>query len=219
MRNIRVFFEKKDECKYISHLDLNRVMLRAVGKSRLPIWRTEGFNQHAYITFALPLSLGFSSDCESMDFRLLDDEMALGQIPSLLNACLPKGIRVTGCKEAKHKPAEIDSALYEMTLTSDNISTEELYSAFDEMLGCDEIAVEKKTKKGFKTINLKEYIIRCDYSVLNDGVRVSITLPAGSVTNINPTLYVSALEKRAGAEIDADIYRRGIYVKDGADFE
>ena len=92
MRNVRVFFKKFAECRYISHLDLNRVMLRAVGKSRLNVWRTEGFNQHAYITFALPLSLGFSSERESMDFRLLDDEMDLSLIPDMLNACLPQGI-------------------------------------------------------------------------------------------------------------------------------
>ena len=61
MKNVRVFFEKHGPCKYISHLDTNRVMLRAIGKSRLDIWYTEGFNRHAYITFALPLSLGFAS--------------------------------------------------------------------------------------------------------------------------------------------------------------
>ena len=82
MKNVRVFYRKDGACKYISHLDTNRVMLRAIGKSRLNIWRTEGFNQHAYITFALPLSLGFASECESMDFRILDDDEDLTRSPS-----------------------------------------------------------------------------------------------------------------------------------------
>ena len=112
MKNVRVFYRKFGSCKYISHLDTNRVMLRAIGKSGLNIWRTEGFNQHAYITFALPLSLGFGSECESMDFRVLDDNEDLSAIPDRLNSCLPEGIRVFRCAESVHKPAAIDSAAW-----------------------------------------------------------------------------------------------------------
>ena len=213
MRNVRVFFKKFAECRYISHLDLNRVMLRAVGKSRLNVWRTEGFNQHAYITFALPLSLGFSSERESMDFRLLDDEMDLSLIPDMLNACLPQGIRVFDCQEAKYKPADIDSALYEAVLTSDDTSVKELYTATAQLLESDEIPVEKKTKKGFKTVNLKEYVRTFSLSVT-----LSITLPAGSSTNINPTLFVTALEKKTSVEIFYDISRKEIYTKEGEPF-
>ena len=59
MRNVRIWFVKDFECRYISHLDLNRTMLRALHKSKLPIWHTEGFNPHPFATFPLPLSLGF----------------------------------------------------------------------------------------------------------------------------------------------------------------
>ena len=94
MKNVRIFFAKDGPAKYISHLDLNRVMLRALGMSRIPVWRTEGFHQHAYITFALPLSLGYASTCESMDFRLTEDDTDMSDIPDRLNAYLPEGIRV-----------------------------------------------------------------------------------------------------------------------------
>lgn len=218
MRNVRIFFRKFAECRYISHLDLNRVMLRAVTKSRLDIWRTEGFNRHAYITFALPLSLGFSSECESMDFRLLDDEMDLSEIPARLNSCLPDGLRVVDCKEAKYKPADIDTALYEVLLTSDDISISELYDALEELLESDEIAVEKKTKKGFKTVNLKEYVKAYALSSDEDTARLSVTLPAGSSVNINPSLLVTALEKKTGVEIFSDISRKEIYTKGGEPF-
>ena len=218
MRNVRVFFKKFAACKYISHLDLNRVMLRALGKSGVDIWRTEGFNRHAYITFALPLSLGFSSECESMDFRLLDDETDLSEIPERLNAGLPEGIRVFACHEAVHKPADIDAARYEAELASDDISVEELYIALAQLLESEEIPVEKKTKKGFKTVNLKEYVRACSLTAGESTVTLSITLPAGSSTNINPTLFVTALEKRLGAEIYYDISRKEIYTKEGEPF-
>lgn len=221
MKNARVFFTKDGACKYISHLDTNRVMLRAIGKSRLNIWHTEGFHQHAYITFALPLSLGFASTCESMDFRLLDNNTDMSVIPDMLNACLPAGIRVTSCAEPKYKPADIDSASYEIhiePMNKDDISFEELCDKLDQFLEQPEIIVEKKTKKGKKQIDLKEYIL--DYSTdFSETVRLILRLPAGSTLNINPSLLIGAFADFCGVELYADMTRTGIYTKEGLPFE
>jgi len=69
---VRVFWKKEGRIKYISHLDINRCMARALKRSRLPVWHTLGFNPHIYTTFALPLALGYESECESVDFRLTE---------------------------------------------------------------------------------------------------------------------------------------------------
>ncbi len=70
MKNVRVFYEKKGRLKFVSHLDMNRFMSRLITKSKIPIWYTEGFNQHIYMNFAVPLSLGFEGFYEIMDIRL-----------------------------------------------------------------------------------------------------------------------------------------------------
>lgn len=219
MKNVRLFFTKNGPCKYISHLDTNRVMLRAIGKSRLNIWYTEGFNRHAYITFALPLSLGFASTCESMDFRVLDDSEDLSAIPERLNACLPQGIRVYKCIEAIHKPADIESAEYDIVIEpeNDDISYEELSDKLNSFLALEEIVVQKKTKKGMKDVDLKPYILACE---IKDGEKVafSLTLPAGATLNINPNLLINAFAAFAGAELYADVTRVGVYIKGGEDF-
>lgn len=221
MKNARVFFTKDGACKYISHLDTNRVMLRAIGKSRLDIWHTEGFHQHAYITFALPLSLGFASTCESMDFRLLDDNADMSAVPAMLNVCLPAGIRVISCVEPKYKPADIDSASYKLQIEPMNdsdISAKELYNKLNEFLDQPEIIAEKKTKKGKKSVDLKEYILDCSTD-FNKTVAMDLRLPAGSSLNINPSLLVGALESYCGAELYADMTRTGIFTKEGDPFE
>ena len=220
MKNVRVFYRKFGPCKYISHLDTNRVMIRAIGKSRLNIWRTEGFNQHAYITFALPLSLGFASECESMDFRVLDDNEDLSAIPDRLNACLPDGIRVLRCAESVHKPADIDSSTYTVILepmNEDDISDKELSEKLKAFLDSPDIIVEKKTKKGMKNIDLKPYILAFD---LHEGDKVcfDLKLPAGSTLNINPNLLINAFADQLGVELYADITRAAIYTKGGEEF-
>ena len=102
-KNIRMFYQKKGRAKYISHLDINRLMQRVLKRAGLPVWYTEGFNPHIYLTFALPLSLGYESDFETMDFRLTE-EMNLQQVQQILNQNMPEGILVTRVAEPVLKP-------------------------------------------------------------------------------------------------------------------
>ena len=73
MKNVRVWFEKKNTARYISHLDLNRCMSRAFQKTKLPLWHTQGFHPHIFLTITMPLSLGMSGLRESMDIRLIEE--------------------------------------------------------------------------------------------------------------------------------------------------
>ena len=219
MRNVRIWFKKDDQCRYISHLDLNRVMIRAISKSRLPVWHTEGFNVHPYITFALPLSLGFRGERESMDMRILDDDFKLQDIKSALNECLPNGLEVIDVTYPVKKPGDIGSAKFKMRLSSDDISAKELYVKLNELLNSNEILVDKKTKKGIKKIDIKEYFKDAKHYDTENDVVVRIVLPQGSTTNINPTLLVKALQEYYDIDVYYDITRVDAYDTEGRPFE
>jgi len=219
LKNVRVWFKKDDQCRYISHLDLNRVMIRAISKSRLPVWHTEGFNVHPYITFALPLSLGFRGERESMDMRILDDDFKLIDIKNALNDCLPNGLEVIDVTYPVKKPGDISSAKFKMRLSSDDISAKELYAKLNELLDSNEILVDKKTKKGIKKIDIKEYFKDVKHYDTENDVVVRIVLPQGSTTNINPTLLVKALQEHYDIDVYYDITRVDAYDTEGRPFE
>lgn len=219
MKNVRVWFKKFDDCRYISHLDTNRVMLRAIQKSRLPVWRTEGFNVHPYITFSLPLSLGYTGERESFDMRILDDDFDIALIKDALNPCLPQGIEVIDVTLPVNKPSVISSAKFKLRLSSDNISVKELFSNVQELLSADSIMVEKKTKKGTKQIDIKEYFADAKFYDTDKDVVVRVILPAGSNVNINPSLFVTALAERYNIEVYSDITRVDVYDREGRPFE
>ena len=86
---------------YISHLDVNRLMTRAVRRAKLPMWYTEGFNPHPYIAFALPLPLGQSSESEFMDIRVTGD-MTDDEIVARLREVMPQGIEIISAGESVH---------------------------------------------------------------------------------------------------------------------
>ena len=69
MTTVRIFFEKCGESAYISLLDLQRVFHRMLKMSNLPVYYTQGFNPHIYLSFTCPLSLGQESLCESCEVK------------------------------------------------------------------------------------------------------------------------------------------------------
>lgn len=218
LKNVRVWFTKDKEARYISHLDLNRTMLRAISHSKIPVWHTEGFNPHPFITFALPLSLGFRGVKETMDMKLMED-MDYDEILDRLNSSLPLGIRVYKITKPVMKPAKISYALFNIKLTSDQVKTDTLFEMTENLFAMDEIMVEKKSKKGIKEVDLKENF--CKYTVAKNGsfVDIDIILPAGSTNNVNPSLIVKALEDLNGVEVFPDITRVDIYNEEVEPFE
>ncbi len=186
MRSVRVFLRKKGRTKYISHLDLNRFMLKIIRKSKIPVWFSEGFNPHPYITFALPLSLGFESDYEVMDIRLDDDSYSNDSVFNALSGLLPVGFELIECADPIMKAGQVCFADYKIVFDSEDSSVvNELYS----FLQSDSIVSSKKTKKGtIKEIELKDYIK--DFSV--HGTTLNLTLAAGGSNNLNPKLVLDA---------------------------
>jgi radical SAM-linked protein len=190
--NVRVFFSKSGNAKYISHLDLYRAMGRAVKRARLPVWITEGFNPHIYMTFALPLALGIEGGEESMDLRLTEnppvaDLSGFSEVAARLNAVMPQGLEVIRVAEPVHKANEIKKARYE-------IQADEM-QILDEYFMQPEITVIKKTKKTTRTIDIKP-LIEWDCGVL--------TLPSGNEFNINPWNVLNALEGQCASNVLCD---------------
>lgn len=217
MLRVRAVFEKTGRAKYISHLDLNRCMLRTFRRSGLPVWYTEGFNPHPYYSFALALSLGFESCCEILDFNITDDNMSMTEIRDRLNAVMPEGMRVISAAEQKLKITAIAKAEYAFSLVSDDSA--ELYKAVLALLAQPEIPIEKKTKKGIKTVDIKPdmEVLVCENS--GSSVDMRMYLPAGTQTNYNPTLFIEAL--RASTDIPfepAEIRRTAILCADNSVF-
>lgn len=206
MLRLRAVFEKTGRAKYISHLDLNRCMLRVFRRSKLPVWYTEGFNPHPYYSFALALSLGFESSCEIMDFNITDDNMSLDEIRDRLNAVMPEGMRIISVAEQVKKITAITKAEYSFSLVSEDAA--EVHNAVIEILAEPEILIEKKTKKGVKTVDIKPdmEIISCEPA--ENSVDMIIRLPAGTQTNYNPMLFIEALRRSCEIAFEVQKIRR-----------
>lgn len=215
MKTVRIWFRKIGAAKYISHLDLNRCMARAMRRAAIPAWVTEGFNPHLFLTFALPLSLGQEGLAESMDIKLPDD-FPTETLPERLNAVLPPVLPVIRAAEAVEKPAAIAAAAYRITLrTADGAA---LWPELAQFLAQDEIPVTKKSKSGDRMMNLRPYLRECDGVPLPDGAELRLVLPAGSSENINPALLTDAFATAYGRPLYVSIVRTAVFDRDRKNF-
>ena len=189
LKSVRLIFSKKGRARFVSHLDMNRLMIRLIRKSGLDIWYTEGFNPHPYVTFALPLPLGFEGEYEIMDIRMMDDDYDISDIPARLNAVCPKYIQFERALEPQKKVGEIAFASYEILFDDEG----EIKDALKSFLSKPSIIAKKKTKKGdIKEIELSDKIKEFTISDRNKDTLLKIILPAGSNDNINPSILLEA---------------------------
>lgn len=220
MRCVRVWFKKMGMSRYVSHLDLMRAMTRAVRRARIPLWYTEGFNPHPYITFALPLSLGMESLTESMDMRI-EGESTNEEIFQMLKGSMPPGIEITEVKDPVYDPKKIAFGEFDIFFDCDK-NAQKLIELTEEMLKAEELIVQKLGKKGrhkvLKDINLIEFIKEYKIGKSGDRVKLTVILPAGSTTNVNPSLLADEIQKRTGDTVSYSIVRRQLLLENMEQF-
>lgn len=222
MRNVRVWFTKLDQAKYISHLDINRCMARAVRRAELPLWFTEGFNPHAYMTFSLPLPLGVESLCESMDIRIVDENYTNEMVKNDLSAVMPVGLNIVSVNDDGMEPKKITYADYLMKILIScdcNHAIDKIKSAIDS----GELFAEKKSKLGrkkiMKTINISEFIKEYSIDLNGQVIELKMVLSAGAVKNVNPVLMLKTILAKADVnDGGTSILRNKLFTEDMIEF-
>ncbi len=189
----RLLFSKTGLARYISHLDLMRTFQRAFARADIQIKHTEGFNPHPFVSIALPLSVGFSSECEILEFGL-EGGASPGEVPERLTAAMPEGIVVRDCYRAERKLKELCYVNYIVNFEYPEGRPQETEPALAELLGRASLVVEKKSNKakaGFTQVDLipriRSWCIECQSDTMTLDAVLSAQNPG-----LNPELIRAA---------------------------
>lgn len=93
LSKIKFVFSKTELMRYISHLDLMRLLMRAARRADMPLYFTEGFSPHPKLIIKRALKLGLESENEEAEI-VLTQEIKPEIFMEELNKQLPDGIRV-----------------------------------------------------------------------------------------------------------------------------
>jgi len=93
MHKVNFTFAKKGTMRFISHLDLMRLFMRALRRAELPVKMTEGFSPHPKISLKRALKLGVESENEEATF-VLRQPLTAEEFKERLQNQLPEGIYI-----------------------------------------------------------------------------------------------------------------------------
>jgi len=106
---IDFIFTKKGLMRYISHLDLMRLFMRALRRADLPIKITEGFSPHPKFSIKRALKLGLESDKEEATVTL-KDLIQPEEFRERLQKQLPDGILIKDVSPLPVSPLPVNKS-------------------------------------------------------------------------------------------------------------
>ena len=204
-------FGKLGRLRYISHLDLQRFMMRALRRTDLPVSYSQGFNPHPQMSFASALAMGWASTAELMDIKLtaeVDPEHALEQMRS----ALPPEMPVYSCRlvEDKHPALMANLVMADYRIELKGADAHKIADAISAYMAEDTVMGIRKTKSGEKEVNIRPQTI----SLSAEGSVMSARLMLTPEDTLKPDTLVGALATRSGAvDYECSICRTALLTK------
>ena len=169
-------YQKCEEARFISHIDLLRHISRILLRAEIPVKRSNGFNPHALVFFSPPLALGVTSRAE---YLTIDTDMSVGEVMARFNASTPKGLNAIcayGCEKNPNLQARVVAADYVYPYLYRNIDFSH--------------TVIEYQKKGEP---VKEDVTAKIFSARDEGGMLCLRLATGGV-NLRPDRLLATLD-------------------------
>ena len=147
----RARWTKGGRMRYLGHLDLSRLLLRALRRAEIPLSYSRGFNPKPRVGFSPALSVGVASESEYLDFethRRLDPETVRERV----NALLPRGVDITALQPLGDQVAALGSAIragrYRARLVAPGAPAEDVAVLLERFRASGPAPIERVTKSG-----------------------------------------------------------------------
>jgi radical SAM family uncharacterized protein/radical SAM-linked protein len=126
-KKYRMTFSKTENARYLSHLELVRLFIRAFKRAELNLIYSKGFHPLPKVSFAAALPVGTESIHETVDFELYKT-MPIASAREAIGRQLPSGIRVIYLEDitAQKRGSGIKESHFRVTLNGVQIEEMDL---------------------------------------------------------------------------------------------
>lgn len=216
MNRYIIRFSKEGYIKYTSHLDMLRLFKRAFKKTRILLAYSQGFNPHPKMGFAQPLSLGYTSKCELLEFETTKSFNPL-EIKERLTNVMPEGVELLDCRrldtDVKSLASVVTEAEYEVIfpVPADMVNFQKLVENY---LNQEQIIAEKRQKKTRKmvAVDIKGKIREMAITA-GEKLTLHLKLDSGSNSNLSPEQVIATFLAYTGLDVkryDVEVERTKI---------
>lgn len=158
MQKLRLRYAKRGPARFTSHRDFGRALERALRRAEIPMAYSSGFSPHPRISYANPSPTSASSEAEYVELGL-SEACDPAKVVAALNEVLPAGFEMLDAADAV--PASLGALLaasdWELRLPGAEPGV--LAGAVRELLGRSEFTVERMTKRGMRTFDVRSAIL------------------------------------------------------------
>ncbi len=148
--HFRWIYRKGREIRFLAHLDMVAIILRAVSAARIPVVFSQGYNPHPKVAFGPPLGMGIMGEREAFDMVC---EAPINRPVDTLASWLPEGLEIVEIHRLSEQPVSLSSsstaAEYRFVPPPD-VTRAELREAIETVTGQTEL-IRIKERKG-KTV-------------------------------------------------------------------
>ncbi len=151
----RITFTKKGPARYISHLELIKLLTRAFRRAGLDIVFSEGYHPMPKFSFACALPVGTESLCETLDIELFNPAIP-EELKENLNHHLPDGVKIMDVRDitGSAKGMSVKESHYHMGVSGLETDRELL----TDFINSNSYEIIKKTDKGVKKIDARKMV-------------------------------------------------------------
>ena len=162
MHRLRHTFSRREELKYLSHLDVMRLWERALRRADLPLAYSRGFSPHAKISIAAPLPLGVTGEKELMDI-VIQRRVSPYLVQKTLANQLPKGMSIISVAQvptdAPSLQSQVRRAEYRVEIETDK-PVDEIKAAIDSFLALFELPWQHKRDEEMRSYDIRKLVER-----------------------------------------------------------
>lgn len=216
---IRCKFTKLGYVKFVGHLDTVRMFQRAIRVARIPIAYSQGFNPHAKVYFAMPLSVGVGSTGEYIDI-ITSEDVNVQKVKEDLNHILPEGISILEVSAIEDGTPSLMSLVttadYKIVFEKGQLTEEDVKGAKEKLNG-ETLVVLKKGKKKTSEVDIKPLIKDIKIEQNEGTVSIYTKVAAGSGSNLSVDLLLKSIFEKEIETLEYSVERLELYA--GEDHE
>jgi len=206
VQRVRLRYAKRGRLRFTSHRDFARAFERALRRAEVPMGYSAGFTPHPKISYVGASPTGVASEAEYLEIglaKIVDPE----QLRVALDAVLPDGLDIVEAVLAGPGSLAERMQASAWRIEFPGVPTAEVEAALRAFLAREELGVERVTKSGRKTVDIRGPVVWAEVVPAAPGVagraddhpRATMNVVVRQVTPaVRPDDIVAALHAVAG---------------------
>jgi radical SAM-linked protein len=202
VQRVRIRYAKRGRLRFTSHRDFARAFERALRRAQVPMGYSAGFSPHPKISYVGASPTGVASEAEYLEIGLAR-ELDVDQLRAVLDAALPDGLDIVEAVVAGpgSLAERMEASAWRIELLG--MSEAEVGNAVEQFLARDEVGIERMTKGGRRTVDVRAPVVRMSVSgAAAEGTEAGRAIIDMVVRQVTPTVrpddVVAALRSVAG---------------------